>query len=115
LRNARTSDELVVGSECIVNYKEEMTRLGHAVPPVIFRSAGAAKYMNDKCPGIAVVGAVGVTGYDSYLGPEVDEFYEDEEEEAEREWLMALGLDPDDPDFSELAPHGMSGDEDEDD
>ncbi len=114
LRNARTSAELVVGSECIVNYKEEMARMGHQVPPVIFRSAGAAKYMNDKCPGIAVVGYVQSTAYDDYADPEVDEFYEDEEEEAEREMLMDLGLDPDDPDFTELAPHGMSGDEGDD-
>jgi hypothetical protein len=36
------------------------------------------------------------------------------DEEDEREMLMDLGLDPDNPDYSELAPHGMSGDEDDD-
>jgi len=44
----------------------------------------------------------------------VHESYEDQEYEAEREWLMEMGLDPSDPDFTGLAPHGMSGDEDDD-
>jgi hypothetical protein len=113
LRNARTGQELIVGSECIVNYKEEMSRLGHQVPPVIFRSPGAAKYMNRQCPGIAVVGSVWSSEYEAG-DPEVHESYEDQEYEAEREWLMELGLDPDDPYFTDLAPHGMSGDEDDD-
>lgn len=105
---------MIVGSKCIVNYKEEMARMGHQTLPIIFRSAGAAKYMNAKHPGIAVVGPIWLPSHDSYNDPDVDEFYEDEEEDAEREWLMAIGLDPNNPDFSDLAPHGMSGDEDED-
>jgi hypothetical protein len=113
LRNARTSEELIVGSECIVNYKEEMSRSGHRAPPVIFSSKGAATYMNRKCPGIAVVVDVASSGRQA-ADPEVHEFYEDHEYAAEREWLMGLGLDPDDPDFTDLAPHGMTGDEDDD-
>ena len=72
LRNARTADELVVGSgDCIVNYKEEMGRAGHDVPPVVFGSAGAAKYMNDKCPGIAVVGPIGAAECDWHAAPAI--------------------------------------------
>jgi hypothetical protein len=77
LRNSRISDMLVVGSECIVNYREEMARMEHNVPPVIFWSPRAAKYMNDKCPGIAVVGPIREPDYESYPGPDVHESYED--------------------------------------
>lgn len=36
----------------------------------------------------------------------------DEDGDEERETMMDLGLDPYDPGYSELAPHGMNGDED---
>lgn len=35
-------------------------------------------------------------------------------DDSKRDMLLELGLDPDDPDYSELAPHGMSGDQDDD-
>ncbi|MCY2986885.1 MAG: hypothetical protein NTY19_03345 [Planctomycetota bacterium] len=38
----------------------------------------------------------------------------DDEDYEWREYLLELGLDPDNPDFTELAPDGMSGDEDDD-
>ena len=40
-----------------------------------------------------------------------DEF---EDEGFNEEELIDMGLDPFDPDYTELAPHGMSGDETDD-
>ena len=39
----------------------------------------------------------------------------DEEEGLDRDELHDMGLDPDDPDYTELAAEGMTGDETDDD
>jgi hypothetical protein len=42
------------------------------------------------------------------------EDYVDDEGGPDREELMDLGLDPDEPDFTELAAEGMTGEETDD-
>ena len=37
-----------------------------------------------------------------------------DDENLDREALLEAGLDPDDPDYTELAPHGMTGEDDDD-
>lgn len=102
--NQQSNGDLIVGSECINNYK--VITGGQVVFPEQFQKA--AEYLNGRYPG-----CVRVASMMEYSGPDYDE--EPDEDEYEREMLMNLGLDPDDPDFSELAPHGMSGDEDDED
>jgi hypothetical protein len=104
LHNQQTNRDLIVGSECINNYKVITGE------QVIFsrRFKKAAEYLNGRYPDCVLVASI-----PDYDYPEYDE--EPDEDEYEREMLMAMGLDPDDPDFSELAPHGINGDEDDED
>jgi hypothetical protein len=67
----------------------------------------AAEYLNGRYPACVLVAPIAQN-----FGPNYDQ--ELDEEEYDREMLMDMGLDPDDPDFTELAPHGMSGDENDD-
>jgi hypothetical protein len=39
---------------------------------------------------------------------------DDRDDELDREANMDMGLDPDDPDYTELAAEGMTGDESDD-
>jgi hypothetical protein len=104
LHNQYTHGDLIVGSECINNFK--IVTGQQVVFPERFKKA--AEYLNGRYPD-----CVFVTSVPDSSG--IDYFEELDEDEYDREMLMDMGLDPDDPDFSELAPHGMSGDEDEDD
>jgi hypothetical protein len=113
LRNQQTNDDLIVGRECIKNYK--VVTGEQIVFPERFRKA--ADYLNGRYPDCVVIVPEPIPTYvGPDYGPELDEGgYGEVDFEEEREMLMDMGLDPDDPDFSELAPHGMSGDEGDDD
>jgi hypothetical protein len=129
LENPRTSGKLVVGSNCILNYRVEMERLGHVAKPVVFSPMcrTAANTINEKWPGTVMVDTVPelepwVTDADMErefrreLGLGMDEDDLEGQEEEEREMLMDMGLDPNDPDPEGLVPHGMEafdGDDDE--
>jgi len=103
LHNQQTNRDLIVGSECINNYK--VVTGEKIVFPERFKKA--TEYLNARYRDCVLV--VPVAGYP---GPDYRE--EPDEDEYEREILMDMGLDPNDPDFSELAPHGMTGDENDD-
>jgi hypothetical protein len=105
LWNPRTRQRLVVGCWCINNYMERLARMDYTAPPVKFASLEESERVNQAFPGIAVYGGA----------PDSDRSGLDDWEGAEdREALMDMGLDPGDPDFSELAPHGMTGESDDD-
>jgi hypothetical protein len=97
LLNPRTKSQLLVGNECINNYKLVMEEMGHQVKPIIFRSKSEADRMNRLYPGIATYGSADVD-------------VESEDETDDLEALHEMGLDPADPDFADLAPHGMTAD-----
>jgi hypothetical protein len=103
LHNQQTDGDLIVGSECINNYK--IVTGEQVVFPGPLKKAAA--YLNGRYPDCVRVASIA-----EYSGPDHGE--EPDEDAYEREMLMDMGLDPDDPDFSELAPHGMSGDPDDD-
>jgi hypothetical protein len=111
LQNDRTKQRIVCGRHCIVKYATVVEQMNQQ-PVIKFPDtyeAEAAK-INELRPNTVTV--LPLSSFPDFTDEweEPDEDYEDEEE---REMLMGLGLDPDDPDYSELAPHGMSGDEDD--
>lgn len=104
LRNDRTGEQITCGKHCIVNYFEVLEQMGQTAVILCPESnKRAAARINQMRPNSVTV----ISEFDG-----MDERYEEIEED--REMLLGMGLDPDDPDFTELAPHGMSGDEGDD-
>lgn len=103
LRNDRTKKTIVCGRQCIVKYAIVVEHMSQQ-PIIRFPSKyqTEATKINELRPNTVTVIPLS----------ELLDFASDEDEECKM--MMDLGLDPDDPDCSELAPHGMSGDDDED-
>ena len=123
LENTRTGGRLIVGSNCILNYRLVMDEMKATWLPVIFppQFREQAARINEKRPGTVFVA-------DDWPEAAYDELdredrmqlgldpTEEDEEEAEEEMLLELGLDPENPNMEDLAPHGMEafdGDDDE--
>src|SRR5262249_23577126 len=105
LQNDRTKERIVCGRNCIIKYAnvvEQMLEQPVIKFPDKFQ-AEAAK-INLLRPNTVTV--LPLSSFPDFI-EDSEEFDEDYEDEEEREMLMDLGLDPYDPDYSELAPHGM--------
>jgi hypothetical protein len=102
LHNQQTDDKMIVGSECINNYK--LVTGAQIVFPERFKRA--AKYLNDRYPDCVVIAPDPVRSC-----PELEYRERPGEYDERYEMYDALGLDPQDPDFGELAAEGLDPDE----
>ena len=102
LRNLRTGMDLIVGSECINNYKVVTGE------QIIFpgRYKRAAGHLNSRYPDCVIIAPGSASA-----ATDLEYNEEDAEEEYQRELIIDLGLDPEDPDFGELASEGLNPDE----
>lgn len=98
LHNQQTGGVLIVGRECIKNYK--VVTGEQVVFPERFKKA--AEFLNGRYPACVVVAPV-------HVAPENK--HEPDEDEREFELYDALGLDPHEPDFDEFAAEGLDPDE----
>ncbi len=111
LRNVRTGRRLTVGRHCVYNYKRETGR------PVVFPAwcSRAADSLNAKLPGCATVTEPErrplAQPRPHYPVPPPEPYEPADDRDDERELCEELGLDPDDPDFFDLAAEGMHPDE----
>lgn len=129
LENPETHERRYVGKECIQNYKKALEMMRRNPQPIAFppEMKESAASFNQQSPGSAIID----DNAEGTLEPWVTKEEEDRErrlergldlkeddregqDEEEREELMGMGLDPDDPDFENLAPHGMEADGDDD-
>jgi hypothetical protein len=113
LTNERSKKKIICGSQCIAKYAHVVEQMNQ-VPVVNFpeQYKNQAALINRLRPNTVTV--VDVASYEDHYEESEDDDFDDEE----RQFYGDLGLDPDDPDFEDLAPHGMEaydGDDDEDD
>lgn len=106
LRNVRSGEIIVCGEKCIARYADVIAQMGQT-PTIVFppEYRDKADKVNQHRRDTVIIEP---EPEHAYPGPEEDQ----PDEDAERaELYESLGLDPDDPDFGELAAEGLDPDE----